>query len=55
MDIVLRAYYQMIDDCAGNPDWQVKIEEDVGSKVAYLMTNVDEYEHDFVTSLSPSF
>lgn len=55
MDVVMRAYYQLIDDCKDHKEWQLKIEEDVGSRIAFLMTNVDESNHDLISSYSPAF
>jgi len=30
MEMILRAYYGLIDDCAEVPEWVRKIEEDLG-------------------------
>lgn len=55
LDLIVRGYYSLIDDCSSNKDWRIKIEEEVGSKIAYLMCNIDEAAHDEVMNFSPAF
>jgi len=30
MELILKAYYSLLDSAEGYPDWQRKIEEDLG-------------------------
>jgi len=42
----LEAYYSLIDDCEGYPDWQKKIESDLGGVVSYLCLCIGEQARD---------
>lgn len=42
MSQVLKAYYNLLDDCAEYPIWQRKIEEELGQQAAYLAISMDE-------------
>lgn len=55
MDIVLKAYYEMLDDCQSNPDWVRKVEEEVGSSIAFLVIAMDESVRDYLVTHSPYF
>jgi len=41
----LEAYYGLIDDCEGNPEWQKKIVKELGSTVSFLTLTIDESAH----------
>lgn len=41
----LQAYYGLIDDCEGHPDWQKKIVKELGSTVSFLTLTIDESGH----------
>jgi hypothetical protein len=30
MELCLKAYYNLIEDCKTTPDWERKVEEDIG-------------------------
>ena len=44
----LAAYYSLIDDCEGYPEWQKKVELDLGGTVSYLALTIDEASRDAV-------
>ena len=46
MELILKAYYNMVDDCADNLAWKRKIEDDIGSEIAFLAIAFDECVHD---------
>ena len=43
---ILAAYYSLIDDCEGYPEWQHKIELDLGGTVSYLALTLDDTSRD---------
>lgn len=45
----------MIDDCSSNPDWQRKVEEEVGSSLAFMAIAMDESIRDILVTQSPYF
>lgn len=48
----LEAYYTMMDDCEGYPDWQKKIEQDLGGVVSYLCLTIGEQARDAAVAQS---
>ena len=36
-ELLLQAYADLMDDCAGYPHWQKKFEAELGQQVAYLV------------------
>ena len=44
----LEAYYSLIDDCEGYPEWQKKVELDLGGTVSYLALTLDEASREAV-------
>jgi O-succinylbenzoate synthase len=55
MNLLLKGYYDMVDDCATNPDWIRKIEEEVGSSLAFMAIAMDESMRDGLVAHSPYF
>ena len=55
MEQILKAFYDLYDDLAPNPDWQRKLEEDVGQQIAFLAISIDESSRDLVVENSPYF
>ena len=55
MEQILKAFYDLSDDLASNPDWQRKLEEDVGQQIAFLAVSLDESSRDLVVENSPYF
>merc|ERR1712032_1214722 len=51
----LKAYYGLIDDCEGYPEWQTKVEKELGSTVSYLFLTLDESSRDLLVATSPAF
>ena len=52
---MLAAYYSLIDDCEGYPDWQKKLEIDLGGTVSYLALTIDESGRDSLVESSEIF
>jgi hypothetical protein len=51
----LSAYYGLIDDCEAYPEWQKKIQKELGGTVSYLALAIDESSRDEATSRSDVF
>ena len=51
----LRAYYSLIDDCEGYPEWQKKVELDLGGTVSYLALTIDDVSRDTIVDGSEIF
>lgn len=51
----LEAYYELIDDCEGFPDWQKKIEWDLGGVVSYMCLTIGEQARDAAVAQSPIY
>lgn len=52
---IMAAYYSMIDDCEGYPEWQNKILMDLGGTVSYLALTIDETSRDALLETSEVF
>ena len=52
---MLEAYYSLIDDCAGYPEWQKKVVLDLGGTVSYLALTLDDTSRDGLVETSPIF
>lgn len=48
----LEAYFGLIDDCANFPDWQRKIQKELGGTVSYLALCIDENSRDAAVEIS---
>ena len=55
IEACLEAYYGLIDDCEGYPEWQVKVEKELGSTVSYLFLTLDESSRDQLVATSAAF
>jgi hypothetical protein len=51
----LEAYYGLIDDCANFPEWQDKVQKELGSTVSYLCLALDENARDIAVEISPVY
>ena len=51
----LAAYYSLIDDCEGYPEWQKKVELDLGGTVSYLALTLDESSREAVVEGSETW
>jgi len=54
-DTCLKAYYQLYDDCDGHPEWQRKIEEELGGTMSFLALQLDEISRDEAYEKSDSY
>ena len=55
MEMYLQAYYDLMDDCEGHPEWQRKLEEDLGSCVSFLGIMMEEAMRDNIIAISPVY
>lgn len=55
MELILKAYYGLIEDCQGNPDWIRKIEEDIGQSMSFMAIQFDESVRDDLVAKSEIF
>lgn len=55
MELVLQAYYNLIDNLGDNKAWVRKIEEDIGQSIAYMAIGYDESERDNLVEKSELF
>ena len=55
IESALKAYYDLIDDCADYPDWQKKIQKELGGTVSYLALAIDESSRDAAVAISEPF
>ena len=55
MELVLQAYYNLIDSASDSKEWVRKIEEDLGQNVAFLATGFDESVRDQMVTKSDLF
>ena len=51
----LQTYYDLIDDCEQYPDWQKKIQKELGGTVSYLALTMDESSRDLAVGISEPF
>ena len=52
---MLAAYYSLIDDCEGYPEWQHKVEFDLGGTISYLALTLDDTSRDSLVESSETF
>jgi hypothetical protein len=55
LDLILRGYYVLIDACENNRDWKLKIEEEVGQQINYMLTNIEDDDISTIKTHYPSF
>lgn len=55
MELYLQAYYDLIDQCAEFPDWQKKLQKELGSQVSFLAKQVDEDIHQEAIETCPMY
>ncbi len=51
----LTAYYSLIDDCADYPEWQKKVQLDLGGTISYLALTIDDSSRDRLVLTSDVF
>lgn len=52
MEVYLKAYYDLLDQCKEYPDWQKKLRKELGSQVSYLAKQIDEDSHAEIVKVS---
>lgn len=52
---VLAAYYSLMDDCEGYPEWKHKVELDLGGTVSFLALTIDDVSRDGIVEQSDVF
>lgn len=52
---VLEAYYSLIDDCEGYPEWKNKVVMDLGGTVSYLTLTIDDTSREALLETSDVF
>ena len=52
---VLEAYYSLIDDCEGYPEWKNKVVMDLGGTVSYLTLTIDDTSREALVETSDVF
>lgn len=55
LELYLKAYYDLLDQCNDHPDWQKKLQKELGSQVSYLAKQIDEDDHEKIVLISPIF
>jgi len=51
----LTAYYSLMDDCEGYPEWQNKLELDLGGTISYLALTIDDTSREALIEGSKTF
>ena len=52
MESFMQAYYDLLDDCQDYPEWQRKLQEDLGQSVSFLGIMMEEALRDDITKRS---
>jgi len=55
MELILKAYYQLIDATEELPEWRRKFEDDIGLAIHYMAINFDESVRDALVAKSELF
>jgi hypothetical protein len=55
MELILQAYYNLIEDASSSKEWVRKIEEDIGHNIAYMAIGFDESVRDALVAKSEVF
>lgn len=55
MELIIKAYYYMIDEAEGNSAWVRKIEDDIGQQIHYMYLTYDESVRDALVAKSDLF
>jgi hypothetical protein len=55
LELIVKAYYEIIDDCKGNDGWIRKLEDDLGVQLSHVMGNIEEDHHDELMAASEYF
>jgi hypothetical protein len=52
MELILQAYYNLLDNASHSKEWVRKIEEDIGHSIAYMAITQDESVRDNLVARS---
>ena len=52
---MLKAYYDLMDDCEQFPHWRRKLEEDLGGVVSFMAIQMEEASNDELNAKSAIF
>lgn len=55
MELVLQAYYNLVDSMGDNKEWIRKVEDDLGQSIAYMAIGFDESVRDLLVDKSELF
>jgi hypothetical protein len=55
MELILKAYYQLIEATEDLPEWRRKFEDDIGLAIHYMVINFDESVRDALVEKSELF
>ncbi len=55
LEMYVKAYYGLLEDCKDHPEWFRKVEEDLGQAIAFIVTTIDETSRDALVASSPIF
>jgi hypothetical protein len=55
MEQYMKAYYDLIDQCQDYPDWQKKLQKELGSQISFMAKQVDEDSHAEIVATSPVY
>lgn len=55
MEQYMQAYYDLIDQCHEYPDWQKKLQKELGSQISFMAKQVDEDSHKEIVATSPVY
>lgn len=55
MELILKAYYQLIEETNDLPEWRRKFEDDIGLAIHYMVINFDESVRDALVERSELF
>ena len=55
IELFLKAYYDLMDDCEQFPFWKRKLEEDLGGVVSFMAIQMEEAANDDLNAMSPIF
>lgn len=42
IELIVKAYYELLDASEGNKAWRYKIEMEMGQAICYLLSNIEE-------------
>ena len=55
LEMYMKAYYDLLDDCEHLPLWKRKLEEDLGGVVSFLGIEIEEAARDLAIEMSPVY